>query len=111
MCRGKRTFSLCGTTDIIAPEVYDDNNGYDSSSDWWALGCFIYNLLVGDSPFHSLNSDLVKINVLTKPPNLETLNFEAGSLISSLLQKQPAERLKDPKAIKKHAFFRSIDWT
>lgn len=47
-----RTF--CGTMEYFAPEVIR-KTGYDKSIDFWAVGCMIYKMLFGISPFHHKN--------------------------------------------------------
>ena len=48
MFRGRRTFSYCGTSEFIAPEVMNQNGeGYDFSSDWWGFGCLLHDMLCG----------------------------------------------------------------
>ncbi|CAM9760040.1 unnamed protein product, partial [Choristocarpus tenellus] len=45
-----KSFTLCGTPDYLAPELVL-SKGHDKSVDYWALGCFLYELLVGRTPF------------------------------------------------------------
>ena len=42
--------SAMGTYGYRAPEMLN-GEGYGRSVDWWALGCTVYKLLVGKSPF------------------------------------------------------------
>merc|ERR1719253_1405580 len=47
--RGK-TFSLCGVSDYLAPEVIT-NEGHDWGVDCWSLGVLIYAMISGLPPF------------------------------------------------------------
>ncbi|CAN0438904.1 unnamed protein product [Laminaria digitata] len=45
-----KSFTLCGTPDYLAPELVL-SRGHDKAVDYWALGCFLYELLCGRTPF------------------------------------------------------------
>jgi len=42
--------SVCGTPLYMAPEVYERRQ-YDAKADLWSMGCVIYEMLVGCTPF------------------------------------------------------------
>lgn len=43
---------VVGTPDYIPPEVLNRTSEKDKTIDWWALGCLIYEFLIGEPPFH-----------------------------------------------------------
>lgn len=48
----KRTNSVCGTVQYMAPEIMLGEN-YDKSVDFWSLGILIYFMIQGQTPFCS----------------------------------------------------------
>ncbi|XP_053558746.1 serine/threonine-protein kinase PLK2 [Bombina bombina] len=48
----KRPGVICGTPNYLSPEVLA-KNGHSFKSDIWALGCIMYTLLTGYSPFRA----------------------------------------------------------
>lgn len=91
-----------------------------TSSDLWALGCILYQMIAGRFAFHGLSEYLtwqkVKAVEYTFPDGFDE---QAKDLVQKLLVKPPTERLgagepgspNDVKALKAHPFFESISWT
>lgn len=63
-------------------------------TDLWALGCILYQMLVGHTPFQGKTSNEVFQNILERkinyPPYLEK---EAVDLIDKLLDYKPENRI------------------
>lgn len=50
--KDRLTYTVCGTPEYSPPELFS-KKGYSYSIDMWQLGCFIYELCLGESPFKS----------------------------------------------------------
>lgn len=82
------------------------------SIDWWAIGCIIYELIVGIPPFNAKTVDIVWDNVINSRitwPNVgyedDCITPEAKNLIERLLEPDVSKRLTDIEEFKKHPFF------
>ena len=61
--------------------------------DLWSIGCMLYNLLVGEPPFHSSEVRNTLEKVISIDYHLpEQLSEDAKDLIRSLLREAPKER-------------------
>ncbi|CAL1536686.1 unnamed protein product [Lymnaea stagnalis] len=109
-----------GTPDYISPEVLKSQGGegcYGRECDWWSVGVFLYEMLVGDTPFYadSLVGTYGKImdhkRSLNFPSDVE-MSDKAKSLICAFLTDR-TERLgrKGVDEIKNHPFFKNDTWT
>ena len=109
----KKTFTICGTPQYIAPEILE-NKGYDYKCDYWSLGCLTYEMLVGNPPF-KLDKNKLDLSVFNNKifyPN--SLTIEAKKFLSELLIVDPNKRLGSGKNgfqnIKNHDFFKGLNW-
>ncbi|KAL2132514.1 hypothetical protein VTI74DRAFT_3704 [Chaetomium olivicolor] len=107
--------SMLGTVDYMAPEVILGKK-YGKAVDWWSLGALGFDLLTGHPPFRGPNHAKIQDNIVRQKLTLPFfLSPDAKDLLTRLLRKEPAKRLgynmpKDLATIKKHRFFRKIDW-
>ncbi|XP_054731193.1 rho-associated protein kinase 1 isoform X3 [Anastrepha obliqua] len=109
-----------GTPDYISPEVLQSqgvDNEYGRECDWWSVGIFLYEMLVGDTPFYadSLVGTYGKImdhkNSLSFPAEVE-ISESAKSLMRAFLTDR-TQRLgrHGIDEIKAHPFFSNDTWT
>nr|XP_058895491.1 beta-adrenergic receptor kinase 2 isoform X3 [Kogia breviceps] len=107
-----------GTHGYMAPEVLQKGTAYDSSADWFSLGCMLFKLLRGHSPFRQHKTkDKREIDRMTLTMNVELPDIfspELKSLLEGLLQRDVSKRLgchgRGAQELKTHDFFRGIDW-
>lgn len=92
----------------MAPELFQDGGVHSYASDFWALGCVLYECYVGRPPFMGKEfTQLVKSILLDPTPSLPgTPSRPFANLINSLLIKDPAERIQWTE-ICGHAFWRT----
>jgi len=114
-----------GTPDYLAPETIA-GNGQDEVSDWWSLGCILFESLYGYPPFHADTPDEVFQNILARridwpedDDDVYDISDEAKDLMNRLMCSDPAERLganKDDKfasggeEIRSHPWFAGVNW-
>ena len=116
-----KSFTMCGTTEYLSPEAVS-GKGHDKSIDLWAMGCFLYELLAGRTPFRARQNEQTLANIMDSKKHLSAnlfLTRQGGkaevSLIKGLLEPNPAVRLGNGAmgfaAITSHPFFEGqTDW-
>uniref|UniRef100_A0A672L5N8 non-specific serine/threonine protein kinase n=1 Tax=Sinocyclocheilus grahami TaxID=75366 RepID=A0A672L5N8_SINGR len=114
-----RCDTAVGTPDYISPEVLKSQGGdgyYGQECDWWSVGVFLYEMLVGDTPFYadSLVGTYSKImnhkNALTFPDDSD-ISKDAKSLICAFLTDREVRLGRNGvDEIKRHSFFKNDQW-
>ncbi|KAH9967666.1 kinase-like domain-containing protein [Lactifluus volemus] len=114
----RATKTFVGTAQYVSPELLEANET-SKSSDLWALGCVLYQMIAGRFAFQGLSEYLTwqKIKHLdyTFP---EGFDPEAADLVRRLLVRDPLERMGagpsdsafSMEALRAHPFFASIHW-
>lgn len=107
--------SIQGTIEYMAPEIIEGKK-YNTAVDWWSFGALGYDLLTGSPPFTGNNHAKILEKIVKQKISMPYfLSADAKDLLTRLLRKEPTKRLgacmpKDMLIIKKHRFFRKIDW-
>ena len=107
--------SMLGTVEYMAPEVIQGKK-YGKAVDWWSFGALGFDLMTGNPPFRGGNHAKIQENIVKQKLVMPYfLSPDAKDLLTRLLRKDPKKRLgtviaKDLQTIKKHRFFRTIDW-
>ncbi|VDK71386.1 unnamed protein product [Litomosoides sigmodontis] len=109
-----------GTPDYISPEVLElqgTEGVYGREVDWWAVGIFVYEMLVGETPFYadSLMGTYTRIRnhstELNFPEDVE-MSENAKNLVRAFLSSSETRLGKDGVgSIKQHPFFQNDEWT
>ncbi|XP_009467161.1 PREDICTED: G protein-coupled receptor kinase 5-like [Nipponia nippon] len=107
-----------GTVGYMAPEVIN-NERYTFSPDWWGLGCLVYEMIEGQSPFRARKERVKREEVEKRVQEDQELysdkfSEDARAICKMLLAKDPKQRLgcgADGAAeVKRHPFFRTINF-
>ena len=95
---------LIGTPAYMAPELLDPSSDVDGRADLFSLGAVLYAMLAGNSPFEagSILSTIRNVAALKADP-IAKLRPDVpawlSSLISDLLEKEPADRPADASEV------------
>ncbi|GAB9476255.1 Agc/pdk1 protein kinase [Globisporangium polare] len=110
---------FCGTVSYVSPEVLHDKPA-TRACDLWALGCIIFQMLTGRTPFVAEN-DYLTFQVIVNHSN-DKFEFPASvpedtqDLIRRLLIQEPEERIGASQdevgyaELKNHPFFNGVEW-
>ena len=99
----------------MSPEIINEQ-GHDTSSDWWSFGILLFELASGQPPFQSKYIDKIAENIKYEELPLKSyFSKNLSSLLTGLTNKNPLKRLGSKarggvSSIKKHKFFEGIDW-
>lgn len=105
--------SFVGTAEYISPELLKYNQS-SFASDYWSLGCIIYQMFVGIPPFKAANEyetfeRIVDLIYAFPDPHKFPIPSYVVDLVQNLLVEDPKHRLGS-EGIKQHPWFKDIDW-
>ncbi|XP_043303779.1 G protein-coupled receptor kinase 4 isoform X2 [Cervus canadensis] len=115
---GEKINGRVGTLGYMAPEVISSES-YTFSPDWWGLGCLIYEMIEGRSPFKKYKEKVKREEVERRVKReaeqySEKFSEDARSICSMLLTKDPKQRLgcrgEGAAEVKGHPVFRDINF-
>ena len=102
--------SFCGSPFYLSPEMVK-REGASKVSDIYGIGACLYELVSGSTPFYG--DDLKTLyNNITKKKLLfpEYFSETIKDLLRHLMEKNPKKRIGNTEEIKKHKFFKGIEW-
>jgi len=93
-----------GTYAYMAPEQIRGKPPVDKKTDLYALGCVLFEMISGETPFTSENQgEMLMQHLQEEPPRITSLVPDCPSfleeLIFRLLEKDPADRVYDALAL------------
>ena len=94
-----------GTPYYMAPELFAESGTHSFYSDFWSLGCVLFELATGKPPFCTTSlKDLIKMITEQDFPRIESFSKEFNDLLGRLLEKDPCRRINWDE-LKGHAFW------
>ena len=107
------TDTFCGSPEYMSPEMLIQS-GHSLTTDVYALGAILYEMVTGLPPYYSVNKDEIYENILFKDISYpQTLRPSLRNFLSAMLRKAPKKRIGarwGMEEIKRHAWCREIDW-
>ncbi|KAF9676598.1 hypothetical protein SADUNF_Sadunf08G0019300 [Salix dunnii] len=106
--------TFVGTAAYVPPEVLNSSPA-TFGNDLWALGCTLYQMLSGTSPFKDASEWLIFQRIIARDLRFpDYFSEEARDLIDHLLDTDPSRRPGAGRGgyavLKNHPFFEGVNW-
>ncbi|XP_076901811.1 3-phosphoinositide-dependent protein kinase 2-like [Bidens hawaiensis] len=110
----EKACTFVGTAAYVPPEVLNSSPA-TIGNDLWALGCTLFQMLSGTSPFKDASEWLIFQRIIARDVKFpDYFSKDARDLIDKLLDidplKRPGASPDGYNSLKNHPFFRGIDW-
>ncbi|XP_011628962.1 3-phosphoinositide-dependent protein kinase 2 isoform X1 [Amborella trichopoda] len=110
----EKACTFVGTAAYVPPEVLNSAPA-TIGNDLWALGCTLYQMLSGNSPFQDGSEWLIFQRIISRDFQFpDYFSAEARDIIDKLLDidpmKRPGAGPGGYTALKRHPFFKGVDW-
>jgi len=107
-------FSHNGTPGYASPEIMR-RFGHGKETDFWSLGCIVYELLTGGLPFTGSDIEEMLANMLAHKivwHEMLCVSAESQDIVEKLLVIEPSQRLGYHGAaeVQKHSFLADVEW-
>ncbi|KAI2665307.1 Protein kinase C theta type [Labeo rohita] len=102
---------VCGLQFLHSKGIILLGQKYGTSVDWWSFGVLLYEMLIGQSPFHGHDEEELFQSIRTDDPCYPRwLTRDARDILVKLFVREPERRLGVKGNIRHHPFFRDTDW-
>ena len=96
-----------GTPYYMAPELFNEKGVYSFYSDFWSLGCVLYELATGKPPFSASGlNELIHEIIHADLKKVDGFSDTFNDLLFKLLEKDPLRRISWEQ-LRKHPFWES----
>jgi len=106
----EQTYSFCGSPEYMAPEVVS-KKGYGYPVDFYTLGAFLFEIMVGLPPFYSKNQDEMLAAIQHGNLNIpDYLSANLKDLLKKLLTRDLNKRIHSFQEIYEHPWLKGVNW-